>query len=553
MINRISENEKEMIRSYIENYAEGGAGAPVDVILKPWEENKSEYLVKMFPESLILEKEISYEKGEDELYESIYDDLLENWSDTKIRDFVRGWKSTFCPSNGWHYNDNEEERTINDMKWEVYKLLNSDMLYSGRWNRDTVEINLPEMEKPIKIQHNAHIMKYIRKFAEIYKIENFEEFRIKHSQILNQKTLKGKLCVSIHPLDFMTMSDNTCGWSSCMSWEESGCYRRGTVEMMNSPCVVVAYLCSKDSLKIGGQEWNSKKWRELYVVHPNGIFNIKSYPYYNEELTKITLSWLKELANAAGIGNYRDEMGSFNADREFHVDGIEYDCEIRPRTDAMYNDFHDNKESFLYLSKDYEGGTWRICYSGPSECMTCGSINVDFDSEENLSCNCCHSEYDHYCYECGCGVDEDDGYYVDGNWYCSSCVDECCYCDNITDEYHINNTGEISVYVASNNGKTYYTDFHITIEDFTFDNLFENYINEGVEPHKLYPNNTWNHDYYVRKDELNEKGLALFFDREFYNWRHRKLEIPSDEEMDRDFCCYDLPELEEVGVEKEAV
>jgi hypothetical protein len=338
-----------------------------------------------------------------------------------------------------------------------------------------------------------------------------------------------------------------------MSWEESGCYRRGTVEMMNSPCVVVAYLCSKDSLKIGGQEWNSKKWRELYVVHPNGIFNIKSYPYYNEELTKITLSWLKELASAAGIGNYRDEMGSFNADREFHVDGIEYDCEIRPRTDAMYNDFHDNKESFLYLSKDYEGGTWRICYSGPSECMTCGSINVDFDSEENLSCNCCHSEYDHYCEQCGCGVDEDDGYYVDGDWYCSSCVDECCYCDSITDEYHINNTGEISVYVASNNGKTYYTDFHITIEDFTFDNLFGNYINEGVEPHKLYPNNTWNHDYYVRKDELNEKGLALFFDREFYNWRHRKLEIPSDEEMDRDFCCYDLPELEEVGVEKDAV
>ena len=551
MINRISENEKDMIKGYITDYSEGGFSAPVEHILEPWANNK-QYLSKMFPESLILEKEISYEKDEDEILDDISDKLTNNWADTEIRDFLSNWKDTFHPS--WSCSDEDSEaKKYREMKWVIYRLIDTERLYTGRWDKDTVEIKLPEMEKAVKIQNGAHIMKYIRKFAEIYKIDGFEAFRIKHSQIMNQRTLKGKLCVSIHPLDYMTMSDNDCGWSSCMSWEESGCYRRGTVEMMNSPYVVVAYLCSKDPMRICGQDWNNKKWRELYVVHPNGIFNVKSYPYYNEELTKITLSWIKELAAAAGMGDYRDQMDTFNAYREFHAEGIENDCQINPRTDAMYNDFHDNKQSFVYLSKGYEGGTWTINYSGPSECMTCGSINVDFDSEENLSCNHCHSEYDHYCDECGCGIYDDDGYYVDGQWFCEDCLNSCCYYDKITDEWHINNNGEITVYVGSNNGKSYYYDFHITMKDYTFENLFNKYLKEGVEPHKMEQDSYWSHDYYVRKDELNDKGLELFFEDEFYNWRLRKLVVPSDEEMDRDFFMKDLPEPLAKEVEKEAV
>ena len=91
----------------------------------------------------------------------------------------------------------------------------------------------------------------------------FEQMRIKHSQILNKKRLKGTLCLSIHPLDYITISDNNCDWDSCMTWTGDDCpgeYRLGTLEMMNSPSVVVAYLDSKEPYHPldDGRAWSNK-------------------------------------------------------------------------------------------------------------------------------------------------------------------------------------------------------------------------------------------------------------------------------------------------------
>ena len=61
-----------------------------------------------------------------------------------------------------------------------------------------------------------------------------EDFRIYISQLLNTRAFTGNLCISIHPLDYITMSDNSYGWTSCMSWLKKGNYAGGTVEMMNS-------------------------------------------------------------------------------------------------------------------------------------------------------------------------------------------------------------------------------------------------------------------------------------------------------------------------------
>ena len=43
------------------------------------------------------------------------------------------------------------------------------------------------------------------------------------------------------------MSDNDYGWDSCMGWMNEGEYRLGTVEMMNSPCIVVAYIDGEEA------------------------------------------------------------------------------------------------------------------------------------------------------------------------------------------------------------------------------------------------------------------------------------------------------------------
>jgi hypothetical protein len=119
-------------------------------------------------------------------------------------------------------------------------------------DKESLSFVSPKDGSKVTITLGMKFMKALGKVVEAYNLdqEMFEEFRIAHSQILNDKKLSGRLCLSIHPLDYMTMSDNESDWGSCMSWREGGCYRRGTVEMMTSPVVVVAYLKSEIDMNL---------------------------------------------------------------------------------------------------------------------------------------------------------------------------------------------------------------------------------------------------------------------------------------------------------------
>lgn len=532
MIEQLPNEEKKIFGYYIDDHADVPRKTDVDFILREWDRCKSIYLNKIFKNNLILSKPIKYTRGKDELYDEIHNTFFcytpEN-NTPKYRQFIERWRQLFY-KHRWMEEYSEEEM---NMFQRAMELIDSEVLAEDAWMFNPCEIKLPKMEKALKLQPGTHPMKVIRKIAEIYDIEYFEEFRIKHSQILNQKTLKGDLHISIHPLDYATMSDNDCGWSSCMSWEESGCYRQGTVEMMNSSMVIVAYLASSSPMDIHGMKWSNKKWRQLFIIKPEGIFNIKAYPYFNETLTIAVMDWLKELATEAGIGTYHDELFHYDKGEEFESPLFSYGVDIWPRTYMMYNDFGCDQLAYLTNDKNlYDGGTLKFNYSGKSECMSCGELTDRFQNEEALSCSDCFAPK--RCSVCGCELSDDEGWYIDDEWYCEDCVDENCYVDKITEEYHSVNTGEKTIYVASNNGQSYYPDFYITIEDYTFRSYLKNYLT--IEKPHFMDHNT----FYVRRDELNEKGIELFFSDEFYNWRENKIIIPPDEEMIEDFFVKDI-------------
>ena len=208
-----------------------------------------------------------------------------------------------------------------------------------------------------------------------------------------------------------------------MSWYENGCYRMGTVEMMNSPMVIVAYLTAKDEMSVpGGFKWNSKKWRELYIVNKDIITNVKAYPYKNENLTKSVIAWLKELAENAGIAKY-DEVpfswcyGYQNESPRLASTGIR----LEPETCSMYNDFESDAGQWSYLREDLpHNDRYYICYSGETECVCCGEVDHYFDGEGCLVCDECEEII--YCDDCGERIYEcDDSYTVDGQTICSNC------------------------------------------------------------------------------------------------------------------------------------
>ena len=143
------------------------------------------------------------------------------------------------------------------------------------------------------------------------------------------------------------MSDNDCGWHTCMSWFHDGEFRLGTIEMMNSPYVVVTYLTAKEDMILTEDfYWNNKKWRELFIVTDKVISEIKSYPYVNRALTKYALNWLKDLAE-----NYYDFSSSKITeikDGDEIVSGSDFSCDIYFDTDRMYNDI--KRDNYYFSS-----------------------------------------------------------------------------------------------------------------------------------------------------------------------------------------------------------
>ena len=408
---------------------------PIEDILTIWDENKGKYLYKLMGENFILEKEISYKRPVDTIRLEIADKCNYN---NAMRSFRQKFKN-FVNSN-WDYYSDEARALMNLISCEVLATNTIDWLPE---DMKTMLITVGDFS--VKLNLGMKPLKALKRFATyIGAEEDFETFRISHSQILNQKVLKGTLCLSIHPMDYFTMSENNCRWTSCMNWQEPGSYRMGTVEMMNSPMVVVAYLKSDEDMTISGNDkWNNKKWRSLFIVDPTAIISIKGYPYQSEDLAKICVDWLVKLANENLEWNY------FPVDKIIEGENFTYTpngrlYHITTETAQMYNDFgaapHYGALTTDIETEENENSpiTYYFHYSGLTQCMSCGNTNRYYYDESYVYCeDCCPYESEiSYCERCGCREHNDDLYWVDDMPYCSDCIDNVAAFCAIDNEYH---------------------------------------------------------------------------------------------------------------------
>lgn len=102
------------------------------------------------------------------------------------------------------------------------------------------------------------------------------------SNIIQENKIRGTLCFSVHPLDFLSSSENTYNWRSCHALD--GEYRAGNLSYMTDKCTFMVYLKGADNQKLygfGPVEWNSKKWRMLiHAAEDDSImFAGRQYPF----------------------------------------------------------------------------------------------------------------------------------------------------------------------------------------------------------------------------------------------------------------------------------
>lgn len=474
----LTEEDKQKIIHYIDNYGpltEYTSTPTIDNIkrvLGDWDYQKSMNLQQLFGgNKLILSRPYTYTMSAEGVASEISEAINKN-DGYDIYNPIRSWLQRTL-------NNRESVRFYEqvDPYQFVADLIKPVALAENAYMGENVRISFADDEifkvakgmKPIKI-----IRKLINKLGDEKLKEQCETFRNWHSQLLNQIHLDGVLSLSIHPLDYMTMSDNGGSWDSCMRWQEGagehvGDYRVGTVACMNSPYIIVAYLHNPNKTMEftnfdnynNPHQWNKKKWRELFIVQNGIISEIKGYPFQDENLTNTTLMWIKELANE-NLGWTYDDI-EIDVAKETpvgdHINMFRFD------SGYMYNDFgsltkHRARVNFKALDIRADNGDdvniieyyprkegsalqrmYELTYSAYPTCMCCGSsAGMDKDNRAN-SVFCTNCEPIQICPCCGEYMDGD-GYYVSAysDPICYSCYDYECGMDDLSQDTELNDS-----------------------------------------------------------------------------------------------------------------
>lgn len=424
-------DHKKELQAWIEAYAgyenvtAGNPPASLEYLMRFWEQAKSEYLYKMFDGQFIIEKTVSLETPRADVLDQMWNALTFESEMSNFKDTFRDWlNSAGFPSN---------------VDTDLWYLVSPDFLTDNEYRFNTHKISVNGTT--VVIQKGCKPIKVLAKIAELAGLEGFEKFRIAHSNILgNKKKATGTLCLSIHPLDYITMSDNENGWDSCMNWVNAGCYRIGTVEMMNSPAVVVAYLKSHKPMRFYDSEWNSKKWRNLFIVDKDFITGIKGYPYQDPYLDETCIDILMDLAEKNL--SYRYDHNIVEHSFEGYSDEVEFpeldrNVDFRFSTNWMYNDFGNGNTTHMVVAPD----TYDVnfLYSGTPECMYCGTILDDctnYDEDETSSVICSDCMQLTRCAYCNEIIQPGDECELDGQIVCSDCYENNVAYDPFNEETH---------------------------------------------------------------------------------------------------------------------
>ena len=340
-------------------------------LLDEWASAKSDYLSSIFKDKLILEFPFDIKATNHMLSEELYasSDVLDARAElvNSLKDLTVEFNTSYSLSEL-------------DSLFFVYHCTDYEVLAENATGEGIVYTFENLDKKPIRFQKGVKPMRALGKLVEALDNDivsrQFENFRIIVSDILASRRRKGVFCLSIHPLDYITMSDNVHNWSSCTSWLERGRYKAGTIEMMTSNNMVVAYVKSSSrNLELGTEfKWNSKKWRQLVFVHPNKNLFVNSCPYPAciEEYGKICE---QTLASLLGLGS------------DYMVEPYDEQENLEIETYYMYNDYVENQiDSYIVYNCDIPNERFNI--SGVPVCVNCGG---NIEDSSSLVCEDCMS------------------------------------------------------------------------------------------------------------------------------------------------------------------
>lgn len=272
----------------------------------------------------------------------------------------------------------------------------------------------------------------INKVCRHFGVDLLPDYNAKFAELadaLNPLSLSRTAALSVHPCDYLEMSNTRNSWSSCHNLED-GCYRAGTLSYLADESAMIFYTV--DGSEDRAMYARAKITREVFCYSHGLLLQSRLYPNYEDMDTWTTYRSIVQAAMAVceGEPNYwslHTDMDTVSTYVETHDDAHHY-------TDYTYEGYHPSIS--LLKSVDTEGSC--ITVGSTSHCLRCSR---ELDDAENLLCEFCNDRC--YCEACGCSMSTEDGYYINGYYYCRDCVNFCEMCEgavregltDVTDEY----------------------------------------------------------------------------------------------------------------------
>lgn len=303
------------------------------------------------------------------------------------------------------------------------------------------------------------------------------------SQLIQENKLKGTLCFSVHPLDFLSSSENTYNWRSCHALD--GEYRAGNLSYMVDETTIMVYLKGAGNVQLpsfGDVKWNSKKWRMLIHISPTDeiMFAGRQYPFNSTNGMEQVLNIYNNIYHDDPNHPFYHRKKYLNWQDDY-IDGYvphsaAADSEPIPLDDKYL--IYGNKLVALwdvvkqgYGARNYNDVLHSTCYLYPYyaildpfgyhspnalkehpiivgdevTCLHCGEDAIT--NSETMRCNDCEMEFgyeenDCYgsCANCGARIYLDDAPCVgrDNELVCDHCFDVHCFICDECGEAHYN-------------------------------------------------------------------------------------------------------------------
>ncbi len=283
--------------------------------------------------------------------------------------------------------------------------------YSQTLSENTLE--LIRQRANIKCAVGQKTSRIIGKLCHQYGVDAHDRYNQVFAQLsdaLNPVEISKTAVLSVHPCDFLEMSDKKNTWRSCHNLTK-GLYQSGTLSYMTDSVSMIFFTVDPDVTSTFYRV--PKRTRQIFFYQDNCLYQSRLYPAdgddymeQNRSIVHKIIATCLEVPNLWVLKTKRDELQCFNT-----AEGS-----------AHYPDY------LYHGNLSYIKGTVvipKMTIGKRSLCVCCG---MPYYERASLKCGCAETVV---CQDCGQTVPRRLTRYAEGAFHCNACWHICSVCGRI--------------------------------------------------------------------------------------------------------------------------